>query len=248
MPGGAVPDLRSRPSAGIVVALTATLFALTASAATLGHFSAMSAGADFGDDWRVTTLSDVEPTRFELVTVDGRTVVQARAQGAAASLARAVQQPVDDTARLHWRWRIDRVVENSDIATKQGDDFAARLYVFFDFPLDRLSLVESTKLRLARWWYGDQVPAAALCYVWANREPPGTRTWNAYTSRARMIVLRNAAEGVGEWADEMRPLAADFREAFGDVIPVVTGIALAADTDQTGENVTAWFGDIGISR
>ena len=52
--------------------------------------------------------------------------------------------------RLGWRWRIDRVIEQSDIATKQGDDFAARLYVFFDYPIERLSLVERTKLNLAR--------------------------------------------------------------------------------------------------
>jgi hypothetical protein len=40
-------------------------------------------------------------------------------------------------------------------------------------------------------------------------------------------------------------VAADFRAAFGaDVaLPPVSGIALGNDTDQTGEAVTAWFGD-----
>lgn len=231
---------------GIVIA-GAAAFALIASAATPGLFSAMSPGGEFRDGWRVTTLSDVKPTRFELVSDDGRTVVKATADAAAASLTRAVRVAIDERSRLRWRWRIDRVVDKSDITTKQGDDFAARLYVFFDYPLDRLSLIESTKLRLARWWYGDQVPVAALNYVWANREQPGTETWNAYTSRARMIVLRNADDKVGDWALEQRNLAADFRAAFGDVTPVVTGIAIAADTDQTGESVTAWFGDIAIT-
>jgi hypothetical protein len=40
----------------------------------------------------------------------------------------------------------------------------------------------------------------ALCYVWTNQEPPGTRTCSAYTSRARMIVLRDVDGGVGDWA------------------------------------------------
>jgi pyruvate/2-oxoacid:ferredoxin oxidoreductase beta subunit len=61
-----------------------------------------------------------------------------------------------------------------------------------------------------------------------------------------MIVLRNATDSVGNWVEEKRNLAADFRAAFGDVAPVVTGVAIAADTDQTGESVTAWFGDIGF--
>lgn len=53
---------------------------------------------------------------------------------------------------------------------------------------------------------------------------------------------------VGDWADERRNLAVDFRNAFGDVAPFVTGIAVAADTDQTGESVTAWFGDIRYAK
>ena len=114
--------------------------------------------------------------------------------------------------------------------------------------LDRLSLVDRTKLRVARWWYGDQVPAAALCYVWANQEQVGTTTGNAYTSRVVAVVLRNAQSAVGDWVDEKRNLAADFRAAFGDVTPTVTGIAIAADTDQTGESVTAWFGDIRLGN
>ena len=59
----------------------------------------------------------------------------------------------------------------------------------------------------------------ALCYVRTNPEPPGTRTCSAYTSRARMIVLRDVDGGVGDWAAGKRDLA--------------------VDTDQTGESVTA---------
>jgi len=249
MPGTAVPK-RTALTGIVAIALASSLITstLVASASTIGTFSSMSIGDSFADGWTVTTLKDVNPTRFDLVNDGGNVVVRATADNAAASLARTLRRELSVEPSLSWRWRIDRVVEKSDIKTKQGDDFAARLYVFFDFPLDRLSLVERTKLRLARWWYGDHVPAAALCYVWANGEPPGTTTWNAYTSRARMIVLRNADSGVGDWAIEKRDLAVDFRNAFGDVPPVVTGIAIAADTDQTGESVIAWFGDIELTQ
>jgi len=218
--------------------------ALAASASSIGAFSTMSTSGGFEDGWTLTTMPDVSPTRFDLVDDDGVGVVKATADNAAASLTRTLRRNISEQPWLRWRWRINRVVEQSDIAAKQGDDFAARLYVFFDYPLERLSLAERTKLRLARWWYGDQVPAAALCYVWANQEQPGTTAWNAYTSRVRMVVLRNADSDVGSWVDEKRNLAADFRAAFGDITPVVTGIAIGADTDQTEESVTAWFGDI----
>ena len=225
--------------------VTSTAGGLAASLTSIpGAFSRMSPGGNFEDGWTQTTLPDIAPTNFTLVDSAGKTVVQANADGSAASLTRELSWNVGAQPTLSWRWRIDRVVEQSDIFTKQGDDFAARLYVFFDYPSDRLSMVERTQLRLARWFYGDHVPAAALCYVWANKEQPGTTAWNAYTDRVRMIVLRNADDAVGEWVDEQRNLAADFHVAFGHEAPLVSGLSLAADTDQTGELVTAWFGDI----
>lgn len=239
-PGTAVPE--RLVLAGLAL-IAATHVAATAPS-SLGAFSRMSPETGFDDGWMVSGLRDVSPTRFDLVDDDGRTVLRAHAEGAAASLTRAVSWDPEARPLLAWRWRVDRVVTRADISSKQGDDFAARLYVFFDYPLSRLSFTERTKVRLARWWYGGQVPTAAICYVWANRETPGTSTWNAYTSRVRMVVLRNADSAVGDWVDEQRDLAADFLSAFGEPAPRITGLALAADTDQTGETVTAWFGDI----
>ena len=43
---------------------------------------------------------------------------------------------------------------------------------------------------------------------------------------------------------EARDVAEDFRAAFGAAAPAITGVAVSADTDQTQEKVTAWFGDL----
>jgi len=61
-----------------------------------------------------------------------------------------------------------------------------------------------------------------------------------------MIVLESGAARVSQWVHETRDVAADFRKAFGfpqGPVPRITGIGASADTDQTGESVTAWFGD-----
>ncbi len=213
-----------------------------------GHFSSMPIGAEFADGWQVQALRDVKPTEFRLVEDAGVPVVHAQADAAGGSLLRSIRWDTAGHPQLQWRWRVNRVVAQGDIRSKDGDDFAARLYVMFDYPTESLSFADRAKLAIARWIYGDQVPAAALCYVWDNRAAVGTRVWNAYTDRVRMIVLRNATSGVGDWVDEQRDLVADYREAFGGAPPPVSGIAIAADTDQTGETVTAWFGDIRISE
>ena len=128
---------------------------------------------------------------------------------------------------LAWRWKVDRVVDRADLARKDGDDFAARVYVFFDMPVESLGVGARVKALLARAVWGETLPTAALCYVWDNRHAPGTSAWNPYTDRVRTVVLRSGSPGA--WARESRDLEADFRAAFGSQwtgpVPRVTGIA-----------------------
>ncbi|MEB0135219.1 DUF3047 domain-containing protein [Actimicrobium sp. CCC2.4] len=41
-----------------------------------------------------------------------------------------------------------------------------------------------------------------------------------------------------------RGAGTDFRTAFGEEAPDVVVVALATDTDNTGEQATAWYGDL----
>lgn len=228
--------------------LLAALSLGDAAADAVVPFSTLPAGAIASGRWTETRLPGIAPARFEIVTAGGKRVLQVTADAAASSLTLPISLDVAGDTTLRWDWKVADVVHQGDLATRAGDDFAARLYVFFDLPLDSLPLAERAKLRVARWLHGEQVPAAALCYVWGNREPVGTSAPNAYTDRVQVIVLRNAGDAVGEWRTERRRIAADFEQAFGMPAPPVSGIAVAADTDQTGERVTAWFGDVAFDR
>ncbi|MEO8165601.1 MAG: DUF3047 domain-containing protein, partial [Betaproteobacteria bacterium] len=100
------------------------------------------------------------------------------------------------------------------------------------------------KVYLARKRYGQDVPTAALCYVWDARAPVGTSVWSPYTDRVRVIVVESGTANLNRWREVQRDLVADFRAAFGEEPPPIAGIAVASDTDNTGESVTAMFGDI----
>jgi hypothetical protein len=52
---------------------------------------------------------------------------------------------------------------------------------------------------------------------------------------------------VGQWIAVERNVSEDFRNAFGEPVPRITGIAIATDSDDTGENSMAWYGDISFS-
>ena len=208
-------------------------------------FSASPSGAELPAGWMLLRLPGVRPPEVGLVEDGGATVLRVRAAQAAGSVAYRLAADPSRKPLLSWRWKVDRVVEKADLARKDGDDYAARVYVSFDFPEERLTLTERARRKIAKLLYGTELPTAAICYVWDNRHPVGTSAWNPYTSRVRMIVLASGAQGAGSWTAQSRDVAADYAAAFGaGPVPAITGVAVAADTDQTRETVTAWFGDL----
>ncbi|MBY0269024.1 MAG: DUF3047 domain-containing protein [Burkholderiales bacterium] len=208
-------------------------------------FSAARSGDALPAGWKPLVASDAVPrTRYTLVDDAGITVVRAESKAAASGLSKPLRVDPAEFPWLRWRWKIDNLINNADLRSKEGDDFPARLYVMFDYPLEKLSLAERSKLRLARALFDPDLPAATLCYVWDNKSPPETIVPSAYSDRVRLIVVASGAARVGRWTDFERNVAADFRAAFGDEAPPVKAIAIATDTDNTGAFATSYFGDI----
>jgi hypothetical protein len=186
-------------------------------------------------------------THYTLVTDEGNVVLRAEANASMASLMHPLRIAPKDIQFISWRWQISNTLSKSDIGTRAGDDFPARVYVLFDYDVSKLSLLQRTKIYLARKLYGRDVPAAALCYVWDGKAPVGTSEWSPYTDRVRVIVVESGSANVNRWREVERDLVADFRAAFGEDPPAISGVAVASDTDNTGESVTATFGDIRLS-
>lgn len=186
----------------------------------------------------------VAPTQFRLRDWDGVVALEARADASMALLARPLAVELSRTPVLCWRWRVDAPLRNADMVIKAGDDYAARLYLAFSLPGSELSLLTRAKLALARRLYGQQVPDAALNYVWDNRQPIGTVRPNAYTERAQMWVLRSGTAAAGGWVSERRDVLADAQQAFGTRQVQARLLAVGADTDNTGEQAHAGFAEL----
>lgn len=88
------------------------------------------------------------------------------------------------------------------------------------------------------------MPDAALNYVWDNRNPVGTRRPNAYTDRTLMVVQRSGDGQAGRWVVERADVLADAIRAFGSERPTARLLAVASDTDNTGERARAGFADL----
>jgi hypothetical protein len=217
---------------------------MTFAAPAVPAFSGMAQGAAI-EGWKVLKPSPkAADTRYTLVRDEGRTVLRADADKSMSGLIHTIRVDTRRYPFLRWRWKVAAPVAGADMTQKSGDDYAARIYVMFDYPAARLPLSTRMKMKLAESLYGQQIPAAALNYVWDNRQPVGTVQPNTYTDRARMVVVRSGAGQANQWVTETRDLRADFRAAFGEEAPDVVALAIATDTDNTASRALAWYGDI----
>lgn len=207
-------------------------------------FSTHKAGTSVGEHYRLIGIPRIPQNTFSLVEEEGSTVLKVDSSSSASTVGLPLKTDISRGATLTWRWKISHTLENAAPRTKAGDDYAARVYVFFDVPMESLSFMDRTKIWLARVMTGMEVPTAAICYVWDHREPIGNSFWSPYTKRVRMVVLRNEASGAKTWLTEQRDVAADFKSAFGVDMPRVTGVAVGSDTDNTASRATTWFGDV----
>ena len=208
-------------------------------------FSRAALGDAVPPGWTHQRLPKVErANNFSIVQDAARRVLQVQSAQSSSSWVHQLNADAGQRPWLHWQWKVSQALAGSDFQRKGGDDFAARLYVFFDLPNDRLSLGDRLKLGAARALSGADVPAAALCYVWGSAQPVGASGWNPYTDRVRMVVVDSQNAQANRWRSHARDLRRDWADAFGGAMPRVSGVAVGADTDNTGDEVQAWFGDL----
>lgn len=230
-----------------LVAVAALLAASVGAAAEVevGTFSHAQPGVAPPDGWHPLSFARIaHHTSYRLVADDGVTVVRADADASAAGLIRRLDVDPARYPLLAWRWKVAGVVESADATRREGDDYAARIYVAFKYDPQRVSWFDRAKYALIRLIYGEYPPHAAINYVWDNRLAPGTVLPSAYTDRVQMIVVRSGDADANRWIAEERNVLEDYRRAFGEAPPPVSGVAIMTDTDDTGAKATAWYGDI----
>ena len=164
-------------------------------------------------------------TRYRIVELDGRRVLRADSASSASSLY--LEREIDLTATpiLEWSWRVEMPLAVADERSKDGDDFAARLYVVAPgeglFGLPR-----------------------AINYVWANRAQVGDAWPNPFTSKVMMVAVESGERDAGAWRTHRRNVRADFLRLFEREVDALEGIAVMTDSDNSGQSARAWYGEI----
>ncbi|MFN7085026.1 MAG: DUF3047 domain-containing protein [Burkholderiales bacterium] len=199
--------------------------------------------------WQPWTLSRFKKsTQYSLVDDAGRTVIKAHAQASASGLAHALRLDPRHYPLLQWQWKTTALIASADNTKKHAEDSPVRVMVSFDGDIDRLPLDDRMFFDNVRLLTGQQLPYATLMYIWENRAPKNTIIPSPHTSRIKMIVAESGRDKVGQWQQVVRNIHEDYRRAFGEEPGKITAVGIMTDTDNTGENVHAYYGDIVFRR
>ncbi len=198
----------------------------------VGHFSQ-------GDltGWQEKSFAAM--THYEIETVHHisaqQQVLKAHSESSASGLGKESTIDLKKTPFINWSWRIDTSLKDLNETSKDGDDYAARLYVVKDGGW--------------RVW-----KTRALNYVWSSNQLAGSHWNNAFVGdKAKMLAIRGQEHPIKKWVREKRNVYEDLITLFGDqgsdeanlkAYRYLDAVALMTDTDNSAGSATAFYGDI----
>jgi Protein of unknown function (DUF3047) len=179
--------------------------------------------------WKEQTIGMLKPkTAYSLAKDNDRQVLVARSTKSASGRIYTLNQDPKDYQTLKWSWKIDHTLKKGDEKSRNGDDFAARLCVFFP--------------------KGFFSKTPAICYVWANKLPKGEHVVSPLASHIINVAADSGEELAGHWTFHQHNIYDDYRRFFGAEPPRIGAVALMTDTDNTGESAVGYYGDITLVR
>ncbi|MBT1071658.1 DUF3047 domain-containing protein [Pelotalea chapellei] len=206
----------------LILSSLSTVLAATEQEMHLGRFSN-------GDmtGWKEQTLGLMKPkTTYSISKINEHSVLLATSKKSASGQIYKLNIDPKEYPILSWSWKIDHTIKKGDERTKEGDDFAARVYVLFPRGF-------FTKTR-------------AICYVWANKLPKGTHVTSPFTANVITVAVDSGDELAGRWTSHQRNVYEDYKSFFKEEPPKLGAVAIMTDTDNTSESAIGYYGDISL--
>ena len=161
---------------------------------------------------------------------NGRFGIRLVSEGSSFGLHKTVDVDLNEFPILSWKWKVDSVPPAGDIREKSKDDQAAQIYIAFPAML--------------------RFRSPTIGYLWDSNAPVGTiADGHSAVTPIKIIVLQSGKQRLGEWVQERRNVAEDYRRLFGkDSVPKVGRVAIWINTQHTNSSAEATFADLQFLR
>jgi hypothetical protein len=103
-------------------------------------------GADpLPQDWKPLTFPKIaRHTSYTLERRGENFWIKAESRNSASALVKEIRVDPKLYPILRWRWRVENIIQKGDETKKDGDDYAARVYVNFRYDPEKASPWERT--------------------------------------------------------------------------------------------------------
>jgi len=206
---------------------------------------------DFNDlnSWKPLYFPKIENhTSYTIESNSSESYLKAESNASASAVLYKKEFNVYQYSKMRWRWKVENVYENGNAKTKSGDDYPLRIYIVFKYDPEKAGFMEKLQYNAAKLIYGQYPPHSSLNYIWANREHEERIITNAYTERAKMVLLQHGDANVGKWIIHDVSILEDYEKAFGEKPPPIASIAIMNDSDDTGEKSISYLDYIEVYR
>ncbi|MFN0263259.1 DUF3047 domain-containing protein [Tepidamorphus sp. 3E244] len=179
---------------------------------------------NYGQGWDALTFRSIPKTDYALT---GDTL-RVNADHSSSVIYKAVPTGARDARSASWSWTVDQSVPPTDLARKGGDDRNLAIYFVFTDQETAARLGDTPNVRRLL----SRSSSRMLIYVHGGSHPRGSLVPSPYfNGRGTTIIQRQA--GTGSHTEKV-DLAADYAKAFGGQPGVLVGVAISADSDDSG--------------
>jgi len=226
-----------------LIVMTVILFLLSVvSALAAGPEVLFRENFDSLGQWESLTFPKIKAhSSYTLAYEGGKSILKAESHASASAIVYRRTFNIYENPRIRWRWKVTQLSDQGNPKEKSGDDYPIRVYVLFQHDPTRASLGERLVYNASKLIYGKYPPHSTLNYVWAGRDVSERIIVSPYTEKARIVILERGREKAARWVEESVNVLEDYRKAFGKDPPMMAGLAVMSDSDNTGENAVAYL-------
>jgi hypothetical protein len=215
----------------------------------LGLFSQEAADSGLPQGWdHYIIRRNLKRTQYQLVNLDGTTVLHARAEAASSGLRCTVKVDPLATPWFRWSWRVDALHLKATVSDDDTEDAPVRVILAFEGDLSTLPLRDRMFFEQVELFTGNRLPFATLAYTWDGQVPVGQTVPYVRSKRLQNHIVESGNARVGQWLSYERNVVEDFRQIFGVSPPgIISSVGVLTDTDDLKNSVEAWYGDMAFS-
>lgn len=215
----------------------------------IDNFSQVSAGSELPDGWKVLTLPRKKRhTKYTVDTVACNGCLKAESYQSASAIYKEMFIDLRQYPILSWSWKVNGTLKKGNAHLKEGDDYPARIYAAFEFQPEKASAIEIIKHQVFKSIYGVEPPGNTIAYIWANKPPKNEAVRNAFSDNVMMVAVESGDGKAGSWVREERNIYEDYKRFFHEEPPMLRGIIVMTDTDNTQDSTRAWYDDIVLKK